>query len=533
MNLHKLLPGILAAFTIFAAARGAEARHDIREFGARGDGVTLCTTAIQKAVDACAADGGGTVYCGPGAWLTGTITLKSHVSLYLDSGCTLFGSTNLADYPPWHPKLRSYTDNYVEQSLIAGEDLEQVGICGRGTIDGNGQHFPFHGKLAELSRPYVIRLVNCTNVTVAGIALRSSPMWMQHYLACRQLVLRDLRVFNHVNHNNDGLDIDSCSDVIVSGCMIDSGDDALCFKSTTDRLCENVTVDNCILTSHCEAIKLGTESNAGFKNITINNCAIIAPRFTKSIYGNSQNSGVSGIAVMTVDGGQSENINISNITMCNVPVPIFIRLANRARPITGAGPKPGVGKLRHLTLSNISATGARNACSITGLPGIYVEEVVLSNIQLSFKGGEKRAPTVLVPDLAADYPVGQMFGRLPAYGIYGHHVRGLNLNNVHLTTEASDERPAILADDVAALTLNGVETGSRSDAVAPAIWLRNVSGAFVQGCQISPAKGVPLRLEGAGTQNIAIGVNDFSRRQIERGDEVTAGAVSHLEAERQ
>jgi hypothetical protein len=236
---------------------------------------------------------------------------------------------------------------------------------------------------------------------------------------------------------------------------------------------------------------------------------------------------------MTVDGGQSENINISNITMCNVPVPIFIRLANRARPITGAGPKPGVGKLRHLTLSNISATGARNACSITGLPGIYVEEVVLSNIQLSFKGGEKRAPTVLVPDLAADYPVGQMFGRLPAYGIYGHHVRGLNLNNVHLTTEASDERPAILADDVAALTLNGVETGSRSDAVAPAIWLRNVSGAFVQGCQISPAKGVPLRLEGAGTQNIAIGVNDFSRRQIERGDEVTAGAVSHLEAERQ
>lgn len=457
MSLAKLLMGMLAAALVTAVpTKGNEARYDIRDFGAQGDGVALCTIAIQKAIDTCAAHGGGTVYCGPGSWLTGTITLKSHVSLFLDNGCTILGSTQPADYPPWHPKLRSYTDEYVQQSLIAGEDLEQVSICGRGTIEGNGQAFRWK---EYLNRPYVIRLVNCTNVTVEGIALRNAPMWMQHYLACRQLVLRGLRVFDHASYNNDGADIDSCSDVIVSDCMIDSDDDALCFKSTLDRPCENVTVNNCVLSSHCNAIKTGTESNGGFKNITINNCSIIAPRFTKSIYGDRLAKGISGIAVETVDGGQSEGINIANITIRDVPVPIFIRLGNRARPFTKDGPQPGAGLLRRLMLSNIIATGAaRQGCSITGLPGNCVEDVLLSNIQLSFAGGEKRSAALrAVPELPTHYPEAFMFGTLPAYGFYCRHVRGLKMDNVQLSTTPPDERQAIVCDDVTAAVFSHMD----------------------------------------------------------------------------
>ena len=537
-----LLGTLAIALMNSTPARGVEAHHDIRDFGARGEGVTLCTAAIQKAIDACAADGGGTVYCGPGAWLTGTITLKSHVSLYLDNGSTLCGSTNLADYPPWHPRLRSYTDNYVEQSLIAGEDLEQVGIFGRGTIDGNGQAFQVKGGATRFGRPYVIRLVNCTNVMVEGIALRNSPMCMQHYLGCRQLVLRGLRVYNHATKNNDGITVDSCCGVVVSDCMLDTDDDALCFKSTTVRPCENVAVNNCIITTHCEAIKLGTESPGGFKNITINNCVISAPP-ANSHYLDGFPRGISGIALETVDGGQSENINLSNITMRDVPVPIFIRLGNRARPISEGDPKPGIGVLRRLTLSNIAATGAsRYGCSITGLPGNCVEDVLLSNVQLSFVGGDQppatsadpffsaidgkdHYPDNSVPDLPTNYPAGCMFNVLPSYGFYCHHVRGLELDNVSLKTDAPDQRSAVICDDVNTLALAGVEARS-GEKTAPVILLRDVSEAIVRGCQLGNGKFVPVRLEGSATHSIEAGANSFSRQQIERGKDVPAAAIS-------
>ena len=529
MKSIKIVSGVLCLMLILSIlTQGKEARYDVRDFGARGDGVALCSPAIQKAIDTCAAHGGGNVYCGPGVWRTGTIKLKSHVSLYLDNGCTLSGSTNQADYPAWHPKLRSYTDNYVQQSLIAGEDLEQVSILGRGTIDGNGQAFEWK---KYLNRPYIIRLVKCTNVVVEGITLRNSPMWMQHYLACHQLVVRGLRVFNHATYNNDGVDIDSCSGAMISDCLFDTDDDALCLKSTAYCPCENVVINNCIVTSHCEAIKLGTESPGGFKNISINNCVIVAPP-TNSQYWDGHPQGISGIALETVDGGQSENINVSNITMRNVPIPIFVRLGNRARAVSKDDPKPGPGTLRRLTLSNITASGAaRYGCSITGLPGNRVEDVLLSNVQLSFVGGEKplttshdpffaalrgenHYPSNSVPDLATNYPMGSMFGVLPSYGFYCHHVEGLRLDNVRLTTDTRDRRSAIFCDDVAALTFNDVEVASGGKA-SPAILLRDVSGALLQGCQVAGEGAVPLRLEGAATQETVLGVNSFPKEEVE------------------
>jgi polygalacturonase len=520
------LAGAAAAMLVVRTAGAGEARYDIRDFGARGDGHTLCTSAIQKAVDACAAQGGGTVYCGPGVWLTGTITLKSHVGFYLDNGCTLLGSTNAVDYPAWHAKLRSYTDNYVQQSLFAGEGLEQVSIAGRGTIDGNGQAFQWK---EYLTRPYVIRLVSCTNVVMEGIELRNSPMWMQHYLACHQLVVKGLRVFNHASRNNDGLDIDACSDVTVSDCMIDSDDDAICLKATLDRPCENVVINNCVISSHCSAIKTGTESNGGFRNITINSCTIVAPRFTQSIYGERLSRGIAGIAIETVDGGQSENINISNITIRGVCVPIFIRLGNRARPFTADGAKPGPGALRRVTLTNITASGAAtNGCSITGLPESPLEDVLLDNIQLSFVGGGQRKQTARgVNEYPTRYPEATMFGTLPAYGFFCRHVRGLKFSNVRIATEAPDERHALVCDDVTTLALHGVEAGSRG-AAAPAFLFRNVADAMVQGCRAGATNTAALRLEGAATKNISVGESEVFAQRIEHDDKVPAVVLGSL-----
>ena len=361
--------------------------YDVRDYGALPDGKTLATQPIQKAIDAASAAGGGTVSLPPGTFRSGTLYLKNNVTLSLEPGATLLGSTDPHDYPEHRASVRSYTDQYVCQSLIAGEGLEHVAIVGRGTIDGNGGAFRWK---EYKNRPYVIRLVRCRDVRVEGIRLQNSPMWMEHYLACDQVRLRGVTVFNHVGYNNDGVDIDGCHDVCISECMFDCDDDALCLKSTLDRPCRNVVVSNCVLSSHCNALKMGTESNGGFQDVTISNCTICSPRFSKPICGN--NRGLGGIALETVDGGILDRVAISNITVQGVSTPIFLRLGNRARPFTENGPKPEVGALRNVLLSHIVATGASNVgCSITGVPGHPVENVSLYDIQITFDGGGKKA----------------------------------------------------------------------------------------------------------------------------------------------
>jgi polygalacturonase len=441
----------MAAGPCFAAGG-----HDPRDYGAKADGRTRATAAIQKAIDACAAEGGGTVRFAPGIYLSGTLRLKSHVTLELEAGCTLRGSSDPADYPDNLPKIRSYTDTYVRQSLIVGEGLEQVAIRGRGTIDGQGAkfHWPEY-----CNRPYLIRLVDCRDVLVEDVHLRNSAMWMQHYLACRQVRLRGVTVWNHASYNNDGLDIDGCRDVTVSDCMFDSDDDALCLKSTLPLLCENVTVSNCILRSHCNALKAGTESVGGFKNITVTNCAISSPRGSQAIYGARQ--GLGGIALEIVDGGRMENVAISNVTIDGVRAPLFLRLGDRGRPHQPDLPRPPVGTLRNVVLSNIVATRAATiGCAIAGIPGHRIENVTLSNVRLEFAGGaaleDVARPLSEKPDA---YPESSMFGPLPAFGLYCRHVKGLTLQNVQLTALRPDPRPPIATEDTADVKIDGKALG--------------------------------------------------------------------------
>jgi polygalacturonase len=468
---------ILSAIGIYhSVACAGQQVYDIRDFGATAGGKTLCTAAIQKAIDQCAAGGGGTVYFPAGTWLSGTIQLRSHVALKLDSGSVLLGSADPGDYPPWSAKVGTYTKNYVQQSLIRGEDLEHVTICGRGTIDGQGAKF--HWKEYQ-NRPFVIRLVNCRDVLVENVSLRNSGMWMQQYLACRRVRIHGISVDNHATYNNDGLDLDGCRDAVVSDCRVDSDDDGICLKSTCDRPCENVTISNCVVSSHCNAIKFGTESCGGFRNVAVTNCAISSPAATKHVYGADR--GIGGVALELVDGGTLENVAVSNLTIDGVSTPIFLRLGNRARPIAAGMPKPGVGTYRNVVLSNIVATRASQiGCSITGIPGHPVENVQLSNIQITFEGGGTRKHAeAKVSENEDAYPESWMFGTLPAFGFYCRHVSGLRLSDVRLETVRPDLRPAVICEDARGLTIDGLAVCPAADAAA-AVRLIRSPGAVVR-----------------------------------------------------
>lgn len=498
-----------------------------RDRGAAGNGVRLDTQAIQASVDECAAAGGGTVLLEGGTFLSGTIFLRSRVTLRIEAGATLLGSTNVGDYPHHIPAIRSYTDNYVKQSLIVGENLEQVGLIGDGTIDGQGRFFARKPGRPYEDRPYLIRLVNCRDVRVEGLRLRNSAMWMQHYLACERVTLRGLRVWNFGNANNDSLDLDGCRDCVVSQCVFESDDDAITLKSTLDRPTESITISDCIARSHCNAIKLGTESNGGFKDITIANCVVTSPRETHAMYGTGR--GLSGISLELVDGGRLERIAIANITIHGVTVPLFLRLGDRARPFQSDLPPPPIGSFRNVVINNLVATEVgRVGCAITGQPGHPIEDVLLSNLTLTFEGGGKREQTeVEVPELPKKYPECTMFGELPAYGFYARHVNGLRFTDVRLRTSKPDMRHAMVLDDVEDLAIDGLEAGFSAGA-APMLSLVQTRRAIIRGCQPQANGGVFLKLAGDATRQVTLIANDLAGvgRPVESASNVPTDAFS-------
>jgi len=431
---------------------------NVRDYGAKNDGMTINTKSIQKAIDDCAGKGGGTVYFPAGKYISGTIFMKSFVSLYLETGAVLEGSKILTDYPVTKSKIRSYTDNYTNKSLIYGEDLDHISITGHGTIDGNGASFKVSDEQRKANifdsykmRPYMIRLINCENVTVKDITIINSPMWVQHYMACRNVNIDGITVNSRVNQNNDGIDIDACENVRISNCNITSGDDAIVIKSTLDKPCSNITITNCVLSSNCNAFKLGTESNGDFHNISFSNCIIYDTR-------------LAGIALEMVDGGSLNNVSVADVNMDKAGCAIFIRLGNRARPFLENNPKiytnraaeisnlpkPGMGSMFNVMINNIQATNIGiTGCSITGIPSYPARDVTLSNIRISFTGGgTEDLVNRKIEEFPDKYPEYGMFGTLPAYGFFCRHVTGLTLDNIDLSYKEPDYRPAMFLDDV-------------------------------------------------------------------------------------
>ena len=412
--------------------------------GVLGDGTTLNTTTIQKTIDACSSSGGGTIHFPPGRYLTGTIQLKSNVTLQLDDQATLLGSTNAADYRNVDPFIDG-AGNPLGHALIVAVDADHVGIEGSGTVDGQGAKLAASEKTYTM-RPFLLRWVRCTNVSVKNVHLANPGAWTLNFFESKGVNIDGITIRSRDEElrNNDGINIDSSENIQVHNCDVISGDDALVIKSTSDtRLCRNIVASDCKLSTRTNAIKLGTESIGGFDDINISNCQIT-------------NTAMAGIALYTVDGGDLSHVNIHDITMDGVAVPICMRLGSRLKTFRqGEHPKTAPGHLTGITIQNVTAKNiGMIGMLINGVPNHPITGLTLQNIQMELPGGAPaEAATVTLPEQESAYPEFDMFGPIiPAYGIYARHVRGVKLDNIQMTALKPDARPATVFIDVQDVT---------------------------------------------------------------------------------
>lgn len=504
MRKQKMI-SMLLAFVTFSTVMIFAQTFDVRAFGAKGDGQSDDRAAIQRAVDSCSRSG-GTVLFPSGIYLTGSIDLKSNVDLYLQRGSIILGSTDLRHYAERVPKLRSYNDLFLKYSLFYAEGMKNISIRGEGTIDGQGASFPVTTKVKPdryMNRPYVIRFVQCSNIRIEGITMRNSAMWMQQYLACDGLSIRGITVYNHANMNNDMMDIDGCRNVVVSDCIGDTEDDALTLKSTSEFITENVTITNCVVSSHCNAIKTGTESTGGFRNITISN--IVVKPSANPVAKVGYPAGISGISLTNVDGGILENITVSNVSMDGPQVPIYIRLGNRARKHRPDAVTPGIGTANGITISGITAVNTGPiGCSITGVPGGIVENIRLENISINAQGGGTPADaSKIIPESETEYPESTGWGTLPAYGFMLRHVKNITLMNVSVRCSTADSRPALVADDVEGLTLNGF-TANAAGRTASLFNFNDVKNTSIISSRTGSPADLFVRVTGSRSERITL-----------------------------
>ncbi|WAC13373.1 glycoside hydrolase family 28 protein [Dyadobacter pollutisoli] len=451
---------MLLAFQFLLAGSLEAQQYDIRNSGAIGDGITDNTLFIQKAIDSCTITG-GTVYIPKGTYLSGTLNLKSNVTLHLSVNAILLGQPAAKFYPYQDSGIHFYGEDWAKQALIFCKNQKNVAIEGKGTIDGQGAAFvtttlkkPDRYK----NRPYLLWFAGCENVSVTGVQLRNSAFWMQHYLGCKTVRIDGISIWNHSNKNNDMMDIDGCSNVTISNITGDSDDDGITIKSTSPLVSEHIVISNCILSSHCSAIKFGTESVGGFRNIAISNCVIKPSAQTTTIYGKP--AGIGGLAMEIVDGGIMEHIVVSNLVIDGPEVPLFLRLGNRARKYiaTAEMPKPGI--MRDITISDVVATGAAiTGCSVSGIAKANVENVSFNNIRIAFAGGGVPADVKRkIEELEDLYPEATMFGKLPAFGFFIRHVKGLRMSGISMSTLAPEQRPAFFVNDTKDFAILDIDT---------------------------------------------------------------------------
>ncbi len=481
----SLIVGNLLLASIAAPAKASQtvpAACNVLEFGAKADGRSKDTQPIQKAVESCSERGGGTVYFPAGVYLTGSLHLRSRVALYLDHGAILKASTDENDFDPYEELgFKNEADretSFFHHALIWAEDVEQVAILGTGTIDGNR---------TKRGGPKPIALKRCRHVTVKDITIRNAPNYAISLLGTDYVNIDGVNIFNGYC---DGIDPDACRHVRIANCQIETWDDAIVPKASFSlgirRATEYLTVTNCILATNCSVFKLGTESGGGFRCITVNNC-VMHDRATGR-------PPISGIALESVDGGDIDGVTISNISMVNVRAPIFLRLGNRGRDMD----TPAAGALRNVVISNIVATGARQACPIAGLPDHAIQNVTLDNLQIAFTGGGTVEQTAIpVPEEEGKYPEATMFGILPSYGLYCRHVEGLRLRNIRLTLQTADYRHALVCDDVSRMVIDSFEA-DRSPGAESVMRFRGVKKALISNCLLpEPVSGFLKVMEGS------------------------------------
>ena len=513
MNSFSTNKIIISIISILLALNLSAKEYNILSYGAKSDTTFLSTKAIQSAIDECNKNGGGKVVIQSGTYRTGTIYFKSNVTIYLEKGAILYGSTHLSDYPENLPAYTFFRKGEIKRALIYAENCSDIAIEGEGTINGQGEAFWIAkgSKSDSYSlRPYLIWMIQCHNIRTEGVKLRNSALWMQHYLACDQLYIHNIDVFNHCNKNNDMIDIDGCHDVRISDIIGDSDDDGITMKSTSGRGNENIVITNCVLSSHCNALKMGTESNTGFKNVAISNIVIRPSKVTdKSIEGTPK--GHTGIALEEVDGGVLDGVVISNIRIDGPNCPIFIRMGSRNRPYFGGQKIENTGLLRNIAISNIIATGAsRTGCSITGTASSPARNITLSHISVAYDGGGTGADFEReIPEMDKSYPEADMFGILPSYGFFIRHVQNITLTDIQFTTKRTDLRPAIYCSNVQVADFDNLRV--ESDPIAnSAICLENSTEIRISKCRIQGSSNSLVNLKGDMNSNITLFNNDLT-----------------------
>jgi polygalacturonase len=486
------LPG--ASVASDSASDAAKLVYDVRAFGAKGDGATIDSPAINRAIDAAAATGGGTVYFHAGNYLCYSIHLKSKVAIYLDAGATIVAADPAADSnhsydlaesnQPWEA-YQDYGHNHWHNSLIWGEGLEGVSIWGPGLIWGKGLSRGWgDGPVAERAgvANKAIALKNCRNVILRDFSILHGGHFGILATGVDNLTIDNLKI----DTNRDGMDIDCCRNVRISNCSVNSPwDDGVCLKSSFAlgyaRATEMVTISNCMVSGSYEEgalldgtlkrfaedekvprrgrIKFGTESNGGFKNITI----------TNSVF-----DGCCGLAIESVDGAVIEDVTCTNITMRDVyGSPIFIRLGARMR-----GPESVLpGRIRRVILSNITCQSARGSEPISsilsGIPGHPIEYVKISDMMIAHMGGgTKDDAQRLLPEKEKDYPEPNMFGVTPSHGFFLRHVNFLEMNGIEISHYNLDGRPSFVLEDVEGADFGRIKAGTMVS--APTFVLSNV-----------------------------------------------------------
>jgi len=433
-------------------------------FGIKSNGTTLNTNSIQKAIDFIHEKGGGRLVFYVGRYLTGTIQLKSNVTIHLEEGATLLGSTNIYDYNIEGPRF---------SSLITAYQADNIGLTGKGVIDGQGRDLAYalldqvqKGVLKDelvndrpaLRRPKGIYFRECKNVEISGIMVKNAAEWVVVCDQCQNLKIDKITIDSKAFWNNDGIDVVDCKDVVISNSFIDASDDAICFKShDPSKLCENVVVRNNVARSSANGIKFGTVTSGGYKNFKIVN---------NKIYDTFR----SAITIATPDGGVIDNIFVDSLFAYNTGNAIYLRIGARWN-------KGRTGSMNNITIQNMYCEVPNtkpdagreyegpiedlprniSPASIVGLPGQYISNVTLRNIQIVVPGnsnptyafrGIKPADLDSIPEMPAAYPEYSQFKELPAWGFYVRHVKNLHIENVTLTAQGKEYRPAIVLDDV-------------------------------------------------------------------------------------
>jgi len=472
------------------------ARFSVDRFGAVGNGETLDTAAIQGAIDACAQAGGGTVYLPAGHYVSGSLFLESDITLYLDAGAVLLGSERMADYPVIAHRWEGVSRE-SHAPLIGGTELENVAICGRGTIDGRGKMWweKHRARALDHPRPRLVSFGRSRNVLIEGCTLTNSPSWTIHPYECDNVTVNKVTIVNPPNSpNTDGINPESCRNVHIANCHVDVGDDCVTIKSGKedegrDRLtpCENIAVTNCTMVHGHGGVVIGSEMSGDVRNIVISNCVFLGT--DRGIRLKSRRG----------RGGVVEDIRVSNVVMEGVLCPFIMNLyygpgawgAERIADRSAWPVDEGTPRFRRIHFSHITAREVQYAAAfLYGLAEMYIEDVSFDDIAISMALDAEPGNPAMAPGIAP----------MQRAGFQARNVRRLRLRDVEISNQLG---PALAVEGAAEVEVNGGLTRT-PDAHAPAIQMRDVDGALVQGCRAGADAGTFLALEGRGTHGIVL-----------------------------